>query len=144
MNLFERIDNWTERHHSIWMDVLRIGLGAVLILKGLEFGRDPKEIDYIITNSPFDPISFILIHYIVMAHLTGGLLIMCGLFTRFAILIQLPIVVGAVFLVRSSAVFSFFASQGQAMAVLVLMIVFLFYGAGSFSMDEHIKQHPVR
>ena len=65
-------------------------------------------------------------------------MILLGVYTRFACLIQLPILIGAVFLVNAP---KGFLSLGQHMElwlsilVLVGLITFVVFGAGKFSVD---------
>jgi uncharacterized membrane protein YphA (DoxX/SURF4 family) len=77
-------------------------------------------------------------HYVVFAHILGGPLIVFGLFTRIVSLMQLPILIGAVFMVNYP---KGFLSIGQHMelwvsiVVLLGLIVFIVFGAGKFSID---------
>jgi uncharacterized membrane protein YphA (DoxX/SURF4 family) len=79
-----------------------------------------------------------LAHYIVFAHILGGPMIFVGLFTRIVCLIQLPILIGAVFMVNAPRGF---LSIGQHMelwlsiVILIGLIVFMLFGAGRFSID---------
>jgi uncharacterized membrane protein YphA (DoxX/SURF4 family) len=79
-----------------------------------------------------------LAHYVVFAHVLGGPLIVFGLFTRFMCLIQLPILIGAVFLVNFP---KGYLSIGQhlelwaSIVVLVSLLVLMVFGAGNFSLD---------
>ena len=79
-----------------------------------------------------------LAHYVVFAHILGGPLIFFGLFTRIVSCIQLPILIGAVFMVNAP---KGFLSIGQHMelwssiVVLIGLIVFMVFGAGRYSID---------
>ena len=79
-----------------------------------------------------------LAHYIVFAHILGGPLIAFGLFTRIICFIQLPILIGAVFLVnypRGFLSLGQYMELGLCITVLVGLIVFMVFGAGRFSID---------
>jgi uncharacterized membrane protein YphA (DoxX/SURF4 family) len=104
MNFAQRLELWGDRHHPKWMDIVRIVLGIFLISKGIEFLQNMSTLMNLMTNSlSFDSFVLILLsHFIVFAHLLGGFLIMLGLLTRFACLIQLPILIGAILFVKSS------------------------------------------
>ena len=73
----------------------------------------------------------------------GGPMILLGVFTRFACLIQLPILIGAVFLVNYP---KGFLSIGQHMElwmsilVLVGLLVFILFGAGRYSVDARRRK----
>jgi putative oxidoreductase len=79
-----------------------------------------------------------LSHYVIFAHILGGPLIAVGLFTRIACLIQLPILLGAVFMVNYP---KGYLSIGQHMelwaSVLVLagLVILMIFGAGYYSID---------
>jgi uncharacterized membrane protein YphA (DoxX/SURF4 family) len=79
-----------------------------------------------------------LAHYVVFAHILGGPLIFFGLFTRIVSLVQLPILIGAVFMVNYP---KGFLSIGQHMelwvSIVVLsgLLIFMIFGAGRFSID---------
>jgi uncharacterized membrane protein YphA (DoxX/SURF4 family) len=67
----------------------------------------------------------------------GGIMIIFGLLTRWAIAAQLPILFGAV-LVNSMGRMH---SESLALAIIVLLvcIFFLFYGSGKHSADYYFK-----
>jgi putative oxidoreductase len=142
MNVFEKIDKWTSRHHYLWMDVFRIALGAILIIKGIAFGSNPNDIKLFVSNTPFDYISFLLVHYVIMVHLAGGLMICMGLMTRLAVALQIPILIGAVYYMPASPMFSFYSTQALAWTVLISLLVFEIYGSGNFSADKYLERHP--
>jgi uncharacterized membrane protein YphA (DoxX/SURF4 family) len=45
--------------------------------------------------------SFMIAHYVAVAHLVGGLMLLFGLYTRLATLVQLPVLIDAVFLLST-------------------------------------------
>jgi len=141
MNAVERLDHGAERHQSIVMDSLRVVLGCILVIKGIEFGRNPQDLYLLIQGTPFDFLGLFVAHYIAMVHLAGGVLIAAGLITRWAVAFQLPIVLCAVLFVRTGGMFSFYSSQIQAAGVLILLIVFLVYGSGRWSADNYMKRY---
>lgn len=131
----------TEKHHAfqtIWRDLLRMSLGAVLLIKGIQFGQHPSDARSLIDNTPLDFMDMYVLHYIIMVQLVGGVLILLGLVTRTAIIFELPILIGALF--YSGAAFS--TAQALAAVTLGLAIAFLFYGSGNFSVDEYMKRNP--
>lgn len=86
-----------------------------------------------------------LAHYVAFAHLVGGLLIAIGLLTRLAVVIQIPILLMAVFLVNIDQGFLSASNNLEfelSLIVLVLLIVFLVFGSGKFSVDEYMRKHP--
>ncbi|SHN44444.1 DoxX family protein [Chitinophaga sp. CF418] len=149
MNLLERIDRWGERHHPRWLDGIRVLLGVFLFYKGVVFIQNIDVLKSVIDQSPFLTVmSFWLAHYIVFAHLLGGLLIVFGLLTRVAILAQLPILIGAIFFVHTSSalnatgIFNVHAETGLSILVLLLLVFFLVEGSGPISFDDYMRRHP--
>src|SRR5215218_7138790 len=96
----QKLESWADRHHPAWLDLLRMGLGIFLFVKGLIFISDISELEKLLITINIDWASFWFAHYIAFAHLVGGLLIALGLETRPAILFQLPILIGAVLFVH--------------------------------------------
>jgi putative oxidoreductase len=142
MNTIEKIDQWTEKHRYLWMDIFRIALGCILMVKGIEFGSHPNDVKLAISQTPFDFLSFVLVHYIIMVHIFGGLMIALGLVTRLAVAFQLPILLGAVIFMPDTSMFSFYSTIALAWVVLLSLLVFLVYGSGNFSVDRYLQRHP--
>ena len=138
MNILQRIGYWGEHHHPKWVDILRIALGIFLCYKGFEF---MDNMGIMITEMAgkisFGSFTLVLLgHYIAFAHLMGGFLLIIGLLTRFACIIQIPILLGAVFLINSSGnVFRPFSELSLSILVLLLLIYFLIAGNGPWSFD---------
>ena len=77
------------------------------------------------------------IHIIAPAHFVGGTLIVFGLLTRWAIIAQLPVLIGAVLInfLGDPVVNNLILSS----VVLLICIFFLFYGSGKHSVDYYMK-----
>jgi len=82
-----------------------------------------------------------LVGYITFAHLFGGAFIMLGLLTRFAVFLQLPILIGAVYYNITPNAFGTGGELLLSIVVLVLLIYVLLYGSGPISMDDYLKKH---
>ncbi|GAB3966801.1 DoxX family protein [Spirosoma terrae] len=142
MNLLHRIEHWGDTHHPAWTDALRIMLGIILFLKGISFISDTTYLTQLVGGLRFDLWSVMIVHYVAFAHLMGGILIAMGCMTRLMIILQLPILVGAVFFVNIRQGFSPLNSElWLSLVVLSLMLLFLVLGSGRFSMDEYMKQN---
>jgi uncharacterized membrane protein YphA (DoxX/SURF4 family) len=144
MNLLQRIDRWGERHHPRWLDGIRVLLGVFLFYKGVVFIQNIDSLKAVIDESPWLTVmSFWLAHYIVFAHLLGGVLIVFGLLTRVAVLAQIPILLGAVFFVHTSTgLFNVHEGTGLSILVLLLLVFFLVEGSGPISFDDYMRRHP--
>jgi putative oxidoreductase len=77
------------------------------------------------------------IHYVVPAHFIGGLLIAVGLLTRWAVIAQIPILIGAVIINFAGEMST--NNLILAIVALLLCIFFAFYGSGKHSVDKYLK-----
>ncbi len=139
METIVRMNKWANSHTNIIFDALRIGLGAFLFWKGMQFaGQTQVLVDLM---QPQDPqaVTIVIAHYIAMAHLAGGILVTFGLLTRLALVIQIPILVGAVVINANGNVppIDFYQSLGA----LVLSVFFMVIGSGRHSADYSWKMN---
>jgi putative oxidoreductase len=143
MNLLQRIDRWGETHHPRWLDGIRVLLGIFLFYKGVVFIQNIDVLKSVINESPWLTVmSFWLAHYIVFAHLLGGVLIIFGLLTRVAILANIPVLLGAIFFVHTSTgLFNVHGGAGLSILVLLLLVFFLVEGSGPISFDDYMRRH---
>lgn len=145
MNFVERIEKWGDAHHPKWIDAIRIILGLILFIKGLQFINNMDTLSAIMARSRFlgNASLGLLAHYVVFAHLVGGLMIAFGLLTRFASIVQLPILLGAVIFINSSeGVFAPHSDLWLSLLILVLLLFFTVEGSGPVSVDEWMRKHP--
>lgn len=78
--------------------------------------------------------------YIAIVHLAGGALLVVGLFTRLAALIQIPILFGAVFFVHlKQGLLESGQSLELSVMVLFVLIIFFLFGSGELSFDNKSK-----
>ncbi len=150
MNLVEKFENWGDRHHPKWLDIIRIALGIFLCYKGIDFLRNTSSLISLMTlRSPFSSFAIILLgHYVAFAHVLGGLFLAIGMFTRAACLIQIPILLGAIIFVNINVTkdaFSPYSELFLSIIILLLLIYFLIIGNGPMSVkmppEEHLKEH---
>ncbi|UZD21507.1 DoxX family protein [Algoriphagus halophytocola] len=145
METITKIETWADAHHPQWIDFLRILLGLFILYKGVLFISNTDALMNLMENKDLQFFNLGLAHYVAFAHLVGGFLIALGLVTRFAILFQLPILLIAVFFVNIDSGFLSVSNNLEfelSLLVLILLIVFLVYGSGKFSLDHYMKQHP--
>lgn len=136
MTLIERMEHWGDAHHSKWLDVLRIALGIFLCYKGFEFLQDMSNMMNLLSSSfSFSSFTLLLLgHYIVFAHILGGILLVLGMLTRFACLIQIPVLIGAIFFVNApEGLWQPFSEFWLSLLVLALLIFFLVVGNGPWT-----------
>ena len=144
MNYLHRVELWGESHHSKWLDIVRVALGAFLCFKGISFLSNMSALIGLLTSSNMGSGSFALVligQFIVIAHLLGGFFIMIGLHTRLACLSQMPILIGAIFLLRFSGRDNIGSDDLiLSIVILALLIVFLIMGNGPWSYDKMFKE----
>jgi putative oxidoreductase len=140
MNNVKSLNKWANRHTYLTVDLIRMALGVFLFVKGITFITNSQYLSDLI--SPIDNIEggmygWFIIHYIASAHFLGGIMIFFGLLTRWAIIAQLPILLGAI-------VINFMGEMHhqnllQAIIVFGLCVFFTFYGSGKNSADYFFK-----
>lgn len=131
------LNKWANAHTSYWLDALRIAFGIFLIYKGASFITNTGEFDAVASSTNNFSGGMISLHYIAIAHIMGGIMIIFGLLTRWAILAQLPILIGALAI-------NFMGEMHMnnlllASATLIVSIFFLFFGSGKHSADYLFK-----
>ena len=144
MNTVQKVEHWGDLHHAKWLDIIRIILGLVILFKGILFiSQTDVQQDWIIQNNTFGfsgLMAVAVLHIVAFVHLVGGLLIAIGLVTRFAVVIQIPILIGAIFFVNLTRGFTFINSElWLSVIVLFLLIIFWIVGSGPYSVDSALK-----
>ena len=131
------LNKWANRHTSYPVDMLRIALGIFLVLKGISFITNNRDFEDLIAPVSNFLGGMFVFHYIAAAHIVGVTIIVFGLLTRWAIIAQLPILMGAILI-------NFFGEMNVvnfilATITLVISVFFLFYGSGKHSADYYFK-----
>ncbi len=137
MGNIKTLNKWANAHTYYPLDILRVMLGAFLFYKGIYFMSNLQEL--LVLYEPFNSYAdgMIMVHYIAPVHFVGGSLIAFGLLTRWAIIAQLPVLLGAIlinFMGDLNAI-----NLTLSMTVIALCIFFLFYGSGKHSVDYYLK-----
>jgi putative oxidoreductase len=148
-NLAMDITNKIEKQNSgklpFWLSFVRIGLGLTLFWKGILFIQDLSGLESMLhgtmLNMPGKGVK-IIAYIIPYMNLLGGLFISVGLFTRWAALIQIPILIGAVFFINVATGISINNSELiLSVVVLILLVVFVIKGSGYLSADEYFRSY---
>jgi putative oxidoreductase len=142
MNVVHKIEHWGDTHHPKFLDLVRVVLGVFLLLKGVAFMentaylRDLIDSQDVINLSP--GVLMVLIYYVVFAHMIGGILITLGIFTRLASIVQIPVVLGAVFL---TGIFKepINALEWPSVTALIFLSMFTILGSGPISLDRYLE-----
>lgn len=140
--------------HAWGTALLRIWLGIVFVMHGYLGAAvlGPEAIAGYTTRMGFPPTAGLALGwYLIAAHLVGGALLVIGLWTRAAALVNVPVMASAVFLLHLPQ--GFFmngiivdAAAGRAIAggyeftltVLVATLAVMLLGPGAFSVDHAI------
>ncbi len=140
MNNVKSLNKWANAHTYFPVDLLRMALGIFLFSKGVTF---ITNIQYLVDLiSPIDKIDggmfgMFIVHYIASAHFLGGILIFFGLLTRWSLIVQLPILVGAIIINCMGEMHT----QNLLLSIVTLAIclAFILYGSGKHSADYYFK-----
>ncbi len=79
-------------------------------------------------------------HYVIPAHIAGGALLAMGLLARVAALVQIPVLLGAIFYVYLPRAMMLEPRQNLEFTALVLflMVLIVVFGAGRVSLDNRL------
>ncbi len=137
MATVKSLNKWANAHTYYPLDLVRVALGVFLFIKGIDFMSNQAQMIEIMKPFQSIPGGMAIIHYIVPAHFVGGVLIVFGLLTRWAVAAQLPILLGAV-IVNFVGVMNG-TNFILALVTLSICVFFLFYGSGKHSTDYYLK-----
>lgn len=125
-----------ESRKGLVLDMIRVYLGAGLFFRGLALLLTRGGVEELVGSvAPGVSLSGLAI-YVTGAHIVGGGLLLVGLYTRLAALVQLPILIGAVFLVHwQDGLLSADQSFEFSALVLFLLVLVCIFGGGQWSLD---------
>jgi len=143
MNRFLQWRSGLNAHPEGFLCFVRIYLGIGLFAKAIFFMSNTDYFMNLIAEAGslwFAPV--MISHYVILAHFMGGLLLALGLATRFAAVLQVPALIGAVFYVHMPKFFAMEARQNFEFSMLVLFLLCLFtvYGGGRWSLDAKFEE----
>lgn len=128
----------------VWFSFLRIFLGLFLLWKGIVFIRDTALLEQLIERTGvgvFSQNSSNLSFVVAYLSLLCGLFIATGLWTRIMAIIQIPILIVAVFFVNITRMESGPVEVIMSIITLGLLIFFAIKGSGSLSADEFFRSY---
>ena len=116
---------------------IRIITGLFLILDGVHILSYNAELEYVFVQVMSVPNAEFLIIFIGTIHLFGGTFIVLGLFTRIAIILQVPALFLEIYYIKPPNSF-LGSSEIFASALLLIPLLFLFVkNSGKLSMDYY-------
>ena len=131
------LNKWANAHSTFWFDAGRIVLCLFLIYKGGYFVSNSRDFEDVIAPVSNFMGGMLTFHYIAAAHIMGGIMIVFGLLTRWALIAQLPILIGAVLInfIGEMNLVNFII----AIVTLAVSIFYTVYGSGKHSADYYFK-----
>lgn len=142
MTIVEKVENWGNSHRVAALDYIRIVVGLFISYKGISFIFNIQDLYGLTASTDIKFASVMIAHYVLFFHTLGGPLIVLGIFTRAVCMLQIPILLGAVFLVNSQKGFLAMGNQmelGVSIVTLIAIIVLIIFGAGKLSID-HLRR----
>jgi uncharacterized membrane protein YphA (DoxX/SURF4 family) len=144
MESLYRLRDWLESHRELWFELLRIYLGLALFAKGVSFVRQGSVLQEIV-RAEITAGDTMIAHYVVAAHVCGGLLLAAGLVTRVAAVVQLPVLLGAALFVHSKeGLFTPHMTLEFTLLVSALLALFTAAGGGRLSADHYLRRSRAR
>jgi uncharacterized membrane protein YphA (DoxX/SURF4 family) len=143
MGMLHQIEKWSATHHPRWLVLPRVALGICLILKGISFISNSVNLELLLSENRMNVSGEYFTLLITWLHLICGFLIIIGLFTRYAALLMIPILLAAVIFINAPrGIFAAESEFGLSLAVLLLLIFFFIEGGGPLSLDNYFKKNP--
>jgi len=137
----QELRDWFLAHRDWCMDLIRIYLGLGLLAKGIAFVAHRDDLLRMMMDNHIVWSGAMLVHWVILTHIFGGLLMAMGIGTRAGALIQIPTLVGATFFVNwTGGIFGIAEEMRFSALVLFLLVMFVWYGAGPLSLEAGF--HP--
>jgi uncharacterized membrane protein YphA (DoxX/SURF4 family) len=136
MSSFFKYVQRVERNRHLVLDVVRVYLGAGLLFRGLALLVTDTGLQQFTGQTAPSVVTTWVAIYVTAAHIVGGALLLVGLYTRLAALIQIPVLAGAVLLVHwQDGLLSANQSLEFSALVLFLLVLVSLFGGGRWSLD---------
>ncbi|HTC01671.1 MAG TPA: DoxX family protein [Ferruginibacter sp.] len=146
MTLQHKISDWSIAHNPKWLAFFRVSLGLSLLLKGFSFFNHALQFHDLMVNSFHIDQSWVD-YAVIWINIAAGFLIVIGVFTRIACIVQIPIILGAIIFVHvPDGIFAFQSGLMFSILVLLLLVVFFIEGDGPVSFmnyyDTEVANKP--
>ncbi len=130
----ETIDSLNNNQTSAYA-FIRTFIGIALFVRGYLLFTNPEAIMQLVADDQLH----MWFSYVTIGHLIGGFFMAIGVFTRLGALIQIPLLVGAVFVVHDKSLLQGSQSLELAVLVLFLLVVCFVYGSGKNSLGKRFN-----
>jgi uncharacterized membrane protein YphA (DoxX/SURF4 family) len=126
---------------KIFLLLTRVTLALLLFIKGVNFIRNESILNQVFTEVDLIKKLSLLRLLIPWIHILGGFFILIGVYTRLMILIQLPLVIAAIFVLLIEKQHAFFNTEiFFASTILALLAFDLKFGDGFYSWRNLIQK----
>lgn len=143
MAVSEELDAWYDHNRHIFIDVLRIIVGIILIMKGYFFLSHSDEMHKYLQAYHLGGMVDMIALLIAWINLAGGFFIMIGLITRIAAMFQIPILFGGVISINLSGNSAASSDLLLTLLLFFLCVLFAIEGSGRFSIQNVLfKKSP--
>ena len=125
-------------HQPRWLVIIRLLLGVLLFAKGISFMNNASVLKEVLSGTSLSNDSGWLQILITWMNLLGGLFLILGIQTRIVAILELPLIIGAIFFINTQK--GLFGSPSEliiAVFVLALLIFFIIKGGGPLSLDNY-------
>jgi putative oxidoreductase len=137
--------DWVAANSDMLWDSVRIFLGFALVVKGFAYLFQHAALTEIMVQSGVPFASRGLAEAISLVHITGGLMMTFGVFTRLGAAIQIPNLIGAVLFVHlKEGLFTEGQTLEFTVLVLFLLCLIAVVGAGRLSIDWAFAEKRMR
>ena len=141
MSLIKNIQDWTNTHNPKWLALFRVALGAALLLKGVSLLNNLPDFGRLVDENNLSKYKDLIIDSVPWIHIAGGFLIIIGMFTRFASLIQIPVLLATILFISSKqGYFSIQTDLSISLVIIFLLLVFILEGSGPLSLAGYFKE----
>jgi putative oxidoreductase len=135
MKRFNEILESLNSNQNIAYSFIRTFIGIALFVRGWILFSNPDAIMELVKDNQYH----MWFSYVTIGHLVGGFFVAIGLFARLGALIQIPILIGAVFVVNEKNLMREDQSLELAGLVLFLLVICFIFGSGAKSLGRRLK-----
>jgi putative oxidoreductase len=121
----------------IWVDFLRIVVGAFIVYKGIIFTINFHDFTKDIRSEGWLMVASHMAHAIIFIHLVCGSLLTLGVASRWMSLLNIPILTGAVlFSYQKMTEGKGYLELETTLGVLAVLLLIFYFGSGRLSLDK--------
>lgn len=135
MQQISKVIESLNNNQNIAYSIIRTFIGIALFVRGWILISNPDAIMKLVSDNRYH----MWFSYVTIGHLIGGFFLAIGIFSRLGALLQIPILFGAVFIVREKSFMEESQSLELSVLVLFLLIVCFIYGSGVKSLGSRLK-----